>query len=342
MALRLFREETNHAARLQLKIGCLLLVSVFLVGASGFKFIFGRTFFEGFYFLLITLTTIGYGELPNFSEGERLYTTFLIIIGYSAMAFAATMALRLLVEGEMGRAMEQRRMNRQLTQMQSHIIVCGYGRMGEEIADNLRLAKKQFVVVDNADEAIHRMEGKNIVGILGDATNDDVLIKAGIERAKTLICAATSDADNVFITISARQLNKNLYIISRALDDSVSAKLYQAGANKVILPYKIGGRTISNAAIKPAVVEFMETVSALDQLQIFIEEFPVSATSSMAGKTIYELNLNKQYNIIVVGMQRSDGKMIFNPRSDSRFEVGDLLICMGTEESFEKFLRDFA
>ena len=304
-------EYTNSRWHFQLSLLALLLIV--LIASLGYALFFKRPIFDAFYFTLITLTTIGYSEMPNMAQPERIYTIAVILIGYATFAVALSLFIKMIVEGEIRNIWEKRKMRKQIDQMQDHIILCGYGRMGQVISRSLRQASQQFCIIDNNTEKIKSADSKHYAFIQGDAKNDNILQQARIQHAGTLICATGNDADNVFIAISARQLNKNMLIISRAVDENVAQKLRLAGADKVLLPYDIGGTIITQAALKPNVAELWETISNQDKLGLYMEEYQIAQDSQINGKTLEQLDLAKNHNILIIGHRTTQGKLTYNP-----------------------------
>ena len=227
-------------------------------------------------------------------------------------------------------------MSKQLGQLKEHYIVCGYGRMGREVCESLSENDVPFLVIENEASKIEELIEKNMLFIHGDAANDEVLEEAGIKLAKGLAAVVRSDAENVFITLSAKELNKNLYIVSRAIEEGAESKLKRAGAHRVIKPYELGGKRLVQLLLRPGVIDFIEGVAKRKGVNIHLEEISIKNQCVLVGKTLAESPLRKELNIMVVGISKVDGKFIYNPRSTELIEIGDKLIAIGESENLTK------
>jgi voltage-gated potassium channel len=227
-------------------------------------------------------------------------------------------------------------MEKRIVELKNHMVVCGYGRMGQLVCQEFDREGVPYVVLDRQAEAfegIHAPRGPHLVG---DATSDDVLRRAGIERARGLVAAAASDADNLYITMSARFMNDGLFIVARAEEDAAERKLQRAGATRVISPYSIGGRRIAQAVLRPAVMDFIELATRTEHLELQMEEVEIHAGSKLAGVALHESPIRRDLGIIIVGIKRADGRMVFNPGSEVVMEEGDLLITLGHRDQLDR------
>jgi voltage-gated potassium channel len=311
------------------------------IGTVSYPMIEGEpwTLFDGFYFTAITLTTIGYGELHPLSEAGRLFTVLLAYGGIFTLAYFMTELVRTVLTGELRIFLGRRRMEESLLQMENHLIVCGYGRMGKIICEELERRRVRFVVIDMTPLEPESWTLKFGIHLLGNATEDDVLRQAGIDRAKALITALASDADNLYITLSARLLNPNLTIIARAEEEEAESKLRKVGANKIISPYLAGGLRAVQAVLRPSILQFMEIASRADMLDLQIEEIAIEESSSLGGKSLKESRIAHDLGVVVVGIQFPDGELVYAPEGDTVIVPGAMLIALGHRRQLDRVLR---
>ena len=290
-----------------------ILVLVFLLfigGTIGYSLLEGWAFLDSLYMTVITLSTTGFQELYPLSVSGRILTMVLIIIGISILFYALSEINSVLFKGKF---FQEKKMQKKINQLEDHYIICGFGRMGKKIAQELHKRNKQFVVIEKEMENLDQSE--NGCYIHGDATEDEVLLKAGIEKAKGLVSVLSTDIANTFTTLSARGLNAMLKIIARAEEESSKEKLLKAGANRVILPYEIGGFRITQALLKPTVVDYIDEVFSRSDIGLEIEEVKIMEGSPLIEKTLAESEIRNAFNIIIIGIYRQDGDLIYNPRS---------------------------
>jgi voltage-gated potassium channel len=255
--------------------------------------------------------------------------------------YAATSAIRAIVGGELTGQLGRSRMEKKLLTLKGHVIVCGYGRMGRLVAQEFSLQGIPFVIVERNAELLADFSAQHGVALAGDATHDETLRKAGIERARTLVPLAASDADNLFITMSARLMSDRIFIVARAEDEGAEKKLTRAGANRVISPYVIGGQRVAQAVLRPSVVDFIELATRSDYMALQIEETVVHQTSALCGQPLRDTGLRHDLGLIVVAIKRPDGRMVFNPAPEAVIVEGDILITLGPKEKQDQ-LRTLA
>jgi voltage-gated potassium channel len=315
-----------------------LAVPVVLVfgGAAGYRLIEGWTWLDGFYMTVTTLSTVGFGEVHALSAAGRLFTMLLIMGGVFTLFYSATEIIRSVVTGEIQGIFGRQRMERMLAELEDHIIVCGYGRMGRLVARQFSAAGLKFVVLDRQPGLLASFQLPHGIALEGDATHDEVLKRAGVSRARALLTLAASDADNLYITMSARLLNEKLLIVARSDDDRAEQKLLRAGASRVILPYVIGGHRVAQAVLRPTVMDFIELATRSEHLELQIDETEVQAGSALAGKSVRDSGIRQGLGIIVVAIKKPAGKMLFNPDSELAIEPGDLLITLGHRQQLDK------
>jgi voltage-gated potassium channel len=295
------------------------------------------TLFDALYMTVITLTTVGYEEIhhPLDTRG-RVFTILLLFGGVFTVFYAVSEIIRGVVSGELQVIYGRRRMERDLAGLKNHLIVCGYGRMGKLVCREFSREGQAFVVIEREE---HLLRGFDIPlgrALPGDATSDAILKQAGVERARALVVVAASDADNLYITLSARLLNPNLFIVVRAESDQAEEKLRRAGANRVVSPYAIGGFRVSQAVLRPAVVDFIELATRTDYLDLQIEEVSIAAGSRLADKTLQEGKVRREFGIIIVAIKKADGSMVFNPPGDAFMIAGDTLIALGHRQQLDQ------
>ena len=315
-----------------------LVVVVLLVGggAVGYRLIEGWPVFDALYMSVITLTSVGFQEVHPLSTEGRAFTMILLLIGVFSLFYAATTLIRAIVGGELTGQIGRNRMEKKLQTLRDHIIVCGYGRMGRLVAHEFSREGSPFVVIERNADLLAGFDLAHGVPLCGDATHDETLKRAGILRARNLVTVAASDADNLFITMSARLMSDLIFIVARAEDEGAEAKLVKAGANRVISPYMIGGQRVAQAAMQPSVVDFIDLATRSDYLALQIEETEVKEGSPLIGKEMRDTGLRKDLGLIVVAIKRADGGMIFNPSPDSPIIVGDTLITLGASDQHDR------
>jgi len=312
-----------------------------LLSSLGYVVLEGYSFLDAIYMVFISITTVGYGEIEPLDSIGRVYTIFVILIGFAGTGYAIKVITENFIENLVTLRFRRNKMIKLISEMKDHYIVCGYGRIGKIITQELIKAKKEVVVIDSNNDLLNELIKLKIPFLLGDATDDEVLIEAGIERAKGLITALPKDTDNLFVVLTAKQLNKDLYILSRASVESSERKLLRAGANKVFSPYKIGAMRMAKALLKPSVTDFLD-FTYHDTLinEIEMDEVTIPSNSPLIGKNLAESEIRKNYNAIVVAIKKKDGKMVFNPNFDYVFEEGDTIIFISEIDNIEKLKRD--
>ena len=320
----------------QLKKGAFILLVVLFIGSFGFMLIEHWDFLDSLYMTIITITTTGFEEVHPLTHPGRIFTIVLLVLGIGSIAYTGGRAAQLLIENQIIR---RRRMSKKLEELKDHYIVCGYGRMGKYICEELTSAKVNFIVVDNKPDKIDRLIDMNYLYINGDATSDEVLTTAGIMNAKGLVAVLSNDAENVFTTLSAKALNPNLYVVARAVEEETESKLKKAGANRVVKPYEIGGNRMAELLLRPGVIEFIDVVARERSADLSMEEFAVSEKSKLIGKTLAESPIRKDLNIIIVSINKMKGGYIYNPKSSTIIENDDKLIALGENANLIKLSK---
>ncbi len=314
-----------------------LVLGVISFGTIGYSVIEKWNIFDALYMTVITLSTVGYEEIHELSTPGRTFTIILVLSGVGTMFYALGAGARIIIEGEIREIFGRRKLIKKIAEIKNHYIICGYGRMGKIVANEMRHNHAPFVVVEKSPEILASMD-TDMLALQGDSTQDAVLKAAGIEKARGLISVLSSDADNLYAVLSARELNPKLSIVARASEDGVERKLLRAGADSVISPYYIGGIRIAHTALKPAVVDFLEFATKSGNLELQIEEIKVKEDSKFIGCSLDKCGIRKDLGIIIVAIKRVTGEMEFNPKSTTNIMKGDTLIAMGEI----KHLREFA
>jgi len=315
-----------------------LLLAITLIGMSGYIFIEHYTLIEAFYMTVITIATVGFGEVHPLSDAGRLFTAFLIMTSFGIFAYSISLITRYIVDGEFQHFFKSYRMNNTIDKIENHVIICGYGRNGRQAAHVLKKHNQRFVVVEQKQEVVSSITHRfSHLLIEGDATDDEVLLKAGITRAKALITTLPTDADNLFIVLSARSLNANLTIISRASDDNSDKKLKTAGANSVIMPDKVGGAHMASLVLKPDVVEFIDFITAQGENNINLEEFTFTdLREELRNKTIADIDVRSKSGANIIGFKTDNGQFVVNPSPDTKISPNAKLFVLGTNEQIKK------
>lgn len=328
--------QTNIPGRLRAAV--LIPALLLSIGTVGYRWIEGEqwSYFDGFYMTAITLTTIGYGELHVLSTAGRLFTVVLAYSGIFTLAYFASELVRAVVTGELRQTIGRQWVNDQLATLSGHLIVCGYGRMGKIVCAEFDRQKKWFVLIDKSPELLADLPYTHGLPLHGDATTDEMLRKAGIERARALVTVVGSDADNLYITLSARLLNAKLLIVSRAEEEDAEVKLRKVGANKIISPYLAGGYRAVQAALRPAVLHFMELATRPEFLDLQLEEIRVRPGSTLGTQTLRHSRVHADLGIMVVGIVRPNGELVYNPSLDTVVEQDATLIALGQRKHLDQ------
>lgn len=320
----------------------LLVISIIAIGTLGYMFLSHYTFIDALYMTVITVTTVGFGELRPFSPEEKVFTIFLILTSITVFGYAISAFSEYLVSGRLFEHFKHKKVEKQIAQLKGHTIICGYGRNGRQSILKLKNYNKQFVVVEKNKEMILGLDDEGTLNIEGDATLDETLLKAGIEKASNLITALPSDADNLFVVLTARQLNKNCIIISRASNESSYSKLKIAGANNVIMPDKLGGDHMASLVVTPDVIEFVDRLTIEGETTANLEDIAVDDLPSMyMNKTLLDLDLRKQTGCTVIGYRSPNKDYVINPEADCKLIKGSHLIVLGRPEQILKLRELF-
>jgi voltage-gated potassium channel len=318
-------------------IGVLLLL-VMAVGTAGYHYIEGWPWFDGFYMVVTTLTTIGYQEVHPLSHAGRVFNVFVILAGVSLALLGVGALSQALLEFELQSFFGRRRMEREIGRLDSHYIICGMGRVGRSVARELARKPVPFVIIENAESKLQRYSAENWLVVTGDATQEQTLRQAQIERASGLIAATTTDATNLYIVLTARGLNPHLKIIARASEDGAEKHLLTAGADSVVSPYSFAGQRIAQSLLRPHVVSFLDTATTHLGMDLEIDEIHIAGKSVFAGATIESSRIRQDRGVIVLAIKRQEG-MRFNPAPDEQIQADDCLIAMGEPSQLRRLER---
>jgi len=304
-----------------------LIVFIIAFGTIGYVFVEGWTFLDSIYMTIITITTVGYQEIHELSLKGRILTIFLIVGGVGTVLYALSTGARVILEGELKDIFGRRKLEKKIKDLYDHYIVCGYGRMGKIIGKELKAEGVKFVVIEKDPRMFEEKE--DLLFLIGDATHDHTLKEAGVERAKGLISVLSTDAENLFVVLSARGLNPGLLIIARAAEEDSEQKLLRGGATKVISPYHIGGLRMAHTVLKPTVVDFIEFATKSGNIELQMQEIAIQEGANLIGLTLEQCGIGRDLGVIIVAIKQLTGETKFNPTFGSTLKAGDTLIALG-------------
>ena len=313
-----------------------VLLLVISLGTVGYMSIERWRFLDALYMTVITLATVGFQEIHHLSDAGRIFTILLIIFGVSVLGYTVGKLAQIMFEGQFQRFLGRKKVEKSILELRDHYIVCGYGRIGALICREFKARPIPFVVVENNPDIVEKLEEDNVLFLRGNATEDETLLRAGIKHAKGLVSVVTSDTENVYITLTARGLNPDLYILARSGDPGSDIKLKRAGANKVVSPYQIGGSRMAQAILRPNVVDFIEIAMGGEHFDLQMEEIFIPDQSPFLGQNLKDAGLRRDTGVIIVGIKKENGKMVFNPGGTSQLEARDTLIVLGQPSEITK------
>ena len=321
----------------KLYVSIIFFISVVAIGVIGYMILSAANFLDALYMTIITMTTVGFGELHPLNEQEKIFTIFLILMSIVVYAYSVTALSEYLVNGKLLQLLKLRKVQQKIQNLKNHTIVCGYGRNGKQAVIKLKNFKMPCVVIEKDKALIEQLERDNILYVEGDATQDESIQKAAVQNAKSLITALASDADNLFVVLSARQMNKDMIIISRASNESSVNKLKIAGANNIIMPDKIGGMHMASLVVTPDLVEFVDKLTILDAGSTNLEEIAVNDLHiEFLNKTIRDLDLRRRTGCSVIGFKTANNEYIVNPESEIKLTKDSNLIVLGRPSQIKK------
>lgn len=315
----------------------LLLMLLMVVGTFGYTTLEGWPIIDSLYMTVITISTVGFSETHPLGVPAQIFTIFIVISSLLVVGYLVGALTQILVLGEMEVLLGRKRLERRIQKLKNHVIVCGCGRVGSVICQELSARGIPFLVIESNTEALSRVDIKKIPHIANNAVEEHVLEEAGIKKAKSLVTTLPSDPDNVFITLSARQLNPEIYIVTRASNESSASKMFAAGADKVVSPHQMGARRMIHLLTQPKVTDFLDSVLHQSDLPLEFQEIPIDEDSFYAGKTLGQSDIRKDFDLIIIGITKKTGHLSFNPNVSTIIEPGDTLISLGTIDNLKKF-----
>jgi voltage-gated potassium channel len=316
------------------------IVCVLVIGTTGYRLIEGWSLLDGFYMTVITITTIGFKEVHELTLPGKFFTLFIIFTGIGMVGYTVVTGTKLVIEGEINKIFTRRRSMKAIEKLKNHFIICGFGRMGSFVCEQLHARGIPFVVVEHKVPIQDKVVQAGYYLSPGDATEEQVLLAASIQNARGLVSVLDSDASNVYVVLTARELKPELEIIARAAEESAQSRLMRAGATRVISPYQIGGMRMVMGIVKPTVMDFLQVAMDHEKMDVDLAEVQVAQNSSYSGKKLIETEIRKQLNLIIIAVKKTDGKMVFNPGPDTVIHDNDTLIAMGKRKDLEVFEKE--
>ncbi|WP_298555173.1 potassium channel protein [uncultured Algibacter sp.] len=328
--------------RTKIYTAILLLVIIMMIGVTGYVMISGYSLVDAFYMTVITMSTVGFGEVYPLDDESKIFTIFLILASVVIVGYALSIITEYILSKNDVEELKHKKMQKKIDSFKNHIVICGYGRNGKQAARKLKAYDKQFVVIEKDKELEERLQLDDVPYVIGNANEDETLITAGVERAACFISALPNDADNLFVVLSARQLNRKINIISRASNESSYDKLKYAGANNVILPDKIGGDHMASLVVVPGLMEFIDNLSIVGKSDINIEEVAVEKFyDSEKPRTIKDLDLRKNTGCTVIGYKDENGEYIVNPEAEMKLARNSKIIVLGRPEQIKALNSEY-
>jgi len=315
------------------------LILILTLGTLGFVLIEDSGLLDALYMTVITISTVGYGEVVELSPAGRVFTIGLIMLAVGTVMFGFGVLTHYVVEGELNQIFGRRRVEKRVRKMEGHYIICGYGRIGKRVCAELEKTETKFTIIEKNPDEAEQAESEGYTCIRGSATEEETLLKAGIKRAAGLVATLATDADNVFAVLTAREMNPNLYIIARVLDEGSEGKLYRAGAHHVVAPYRLGGMRIANAILRPAVVELLDLAVFDKEHNLQMEQIYIPPASWIVGKNLIQSQLRSKYGFVVIGIRKKGKQLIFNPDPELVIEAEDMLVIVGERDDLSRFQK---
>ena len=325
----------NHRSR-RVSIVIAAIVVTIGIGTTGFVLVCGYPVFDAFYMAMITMTTVGYMEVHPLSMSGRVFNSFYMFLSVSTLLLTMGVVTQGIIEAQLGNLLERRRMRKMIDQLSGHFIVCGVGRVGRGAAQELRDAGVSLLIIDKREDRVEWAIRNGYLAVLGDSTRDETLKEAGVTRATGLITALATDADNLFAVISAKTLNPSIHVAARAAEEEAERKMRQVGADSVFAPYTMTGTRLAQSLLKPHVRQFLDFTTTHLGPSVSIEQIEVLAGCNLVGQTLNDLKIGRDLKVIVLGIRRATGDMIFNPSAETVVEASDFLIVMGEKEPLSR------
>lgn len=320
----------------RLRISLILLFAIIFAGTIGYSVFEDMPVFDAFYMTVITVSTVGFSEIKPLSQVGRIMTVIIIVSGISVLTYTLGQVAKIFVEGELRRILGRRKLEKQLSKLNDHYIICGFGRIGTVISRELSDENISLVVIEHDSEKIKQLEEDHFLYLNMDATSEEALLQAGIQKARGIVTAVRSDADNVFITLTARGLRPDIFVLARASDVKNESKILKAGASRVVCPYLLGGKRMAQILKKPTVVDFIDTAMMESQLGLGLEEAVVGPASNLIGKTLIDSQIRSRFGVVIVAIKKPTSEMVFNPTPTEKLESGDTIVVIGKKEDLKR------
>jgi len=312
------------------------LFAILVTGIVGYMILLNVDFIDALYMTVITISTVGYGEVGKMTNASKLFSIFIIFSGLSTVGYGVTSLVSLFFEGELKTAWRKKRMEAKIQELKNHYIVCGAEDVGRTVIKSLKENAGNFVVIEENEKRVEELEQMGVLTILGNAAHEEILQKAGIMHAKGIVCTLPTDSENVFTVLTIRQMNDDIYIVSKAVEPATHNKLLKAGANKTISPNEIGGQRIASLLIRPSVISFLDVITRAGDITLDLEEVVILPDSGIAGKKLSEAKIPEQTGLIILALKRKDDtKFKFNPGSGEVLNNGDTMVVLGTNEQVD-------
>lgn len=314
-------------------------LALIVVGTSGYHWLEGMSVIDSLYMTVITISTVGFGEVRKLSSYGRMFTIGLILGGGGIAAYSISITAEFFMSGEWRRILETRRRSRMLSKLSNHVIICGFGRVGRRVADELTKEGVPFIVVDTDPDRIRSAEEHGYISMTGNAANENMLKQAGIGSARALVAAVSSDAENVFIVLTARSLSSKIQIIARANYEDSEPKLVRAGANRTIVPYTISGKRMVTMLVRPNVADFLDEVAHVGGMELVLEQIHIHPESRLAGRTLADMDIRNSMGITVLACRHTDGKFETHPGPETLIEPDSIMLVLGTRDQLRDMKR---
>ena len=312
------------------------MLAIFVAAVLAFRMTGEYSWLDSVWMVVVTISTVGYAEESTRSASVQIICILLILTGVTAGAYTFGGFVQLMLEGELERVLGTKRMKREIDKLSGHVIICGFGRLGEDLGQQLSHRNIPFVVIDTDEEKVGQINSQQQLALLGDATLEDTLEKSGIKRARAIVSALPTDAENVFIALTARNLCPNIQIIAKSEQGTSCRKLRQAGANKIVMPHRVGAQQMERMISRPTAADLIDLFAEASELEMELDEITVSSNSFLSGKAVKDSKIKEEYGLLLVGIKKPNGEMVFNPAANYVFGSKDVLLVMGRTSEIQR------